>query len=140
MNIKKIEKFTGIPFSKKRINIYLIEALSQEYGGGAEPLNNGIAIGRIKDSDLLKMVITHELIHLNLMDKITKHIPTKYMKEESQINEAITDLITYRILNLPLSNKKSKNFYIKLFQSHFQRVKRIKDLENFLEKIWKTLF
>lgn len=137
MIVGRIEKFTGIPFPRKTINIYLIEALSEEYGIGAEPLGNGIAIGRIKDSKLLKKVIAHELVHLNLMDRIIKRIPLEFVKEESQINEAITDLIAYRISNLSLFDK--RNPYVRLFWPYFQQIEKIENLENFLANLWKLL-
>jgi len=126
--ISKIEKLTGISFGKK-VNIYLIEALSQEYGLGAEPLPNGIAIGRIKDQKLLKLVITHELVHLNLMDKIIKIIPAKYAKDETKINEAITDLITYRVLKMPPPKKVQSKVM------GWVKKEKIKDLQRLLRKV-----
>ncbi len=134
-NIQKIENITKIPFSTNRINIYLVEALSQEYGKiGGEPLINGIAVGRIKDLEVLKMVITHELVHLNLMNRIINLLPEKYRKEEHQINEAITDLIARRVLNLSFSKEElMKNPYIEIFQPFFQNVSEIKNLEKILK-------
>ena len=113
---EKIEKFTGFKFKKRKIKIYLIEALSQEYGIGGEPLDEGVAIGIVKDEKLLEMIIVHELVHLNLMDRIIKRIPIKYKKDESKINEAITNLITHRVLNLPLSKKDERliNYFKKI--------------------------
>jgi len=134
--IRKIEKFTGRTF-KKVVNIYLVEALSQEYGIGAEPLTNGIAIGRIKDPTLLKLIITHELVHLNLMNKVIRIVPLHYRKDETKINEAIADLITYQILNVPLP-KKLKNPYIKLFQDYFRNAKDLRDFEKLFRKILIT--
>jgi hypothetical protein len=130
--VVKIEKFTKIPF-KKRINIYLVEALSEEYGNGAEPLDDGIAIGRTKNPFLLKMRIIHELVHLNLMNKLIMYIPAKYKKDESKINEAITDLITFSVLNIKFP-KQTRNPYMKLFQPYFHKIKNLEDVEKFLER------
>lgn len=130
--VEKIEDFTLIPFRSKIINIYLVEALSSEYKVGAEPVSNGIAIGIVKDSKLLKMVITHELIHLNLLDSIVKIIPEKYRKDERKINEAVTDLITAYLLKVPI---KSKNLYVNLFKSYFQKNKNMKSFPKFLKSI-----
>jgi hypothetical protein len=133
--VVKIEKFTKIPF-KRRINVYLVEALSEEYGNGAEPLDNGIAIGRIKDPFLLKMRIIHELIHLNLMNEIIMYIPAKLKEDESKINEAVTDLITFLLLNIKFP-KKTKSPYIKLFQPYFQKIKDLEDMKKLLKKLEK---
>ncbi|MFH7882143.1 MAG: hypothetical protein QW140_00255 [Candidatus Aenigmatarchaeota archaeon] len=132
--LNKIETFTNLPFPRE-IKIYLIEALSFEYKFGAEPVPpNGIAIGRTNDNKLLKLAITHELVHLNLMNRIIKQIPKKYRKDESKINEAITDIITFRVLNIPLP-KKTRNPYVKLFQAHLEDVKSIGNWKKFIGKI-----
>lgn len=131
---KRIEDFTNIPFPRE-IKIYLIEALSSEYKFGAEPLPpDGIAIGRTNNNKLLKLAITHELVHLNLMNKIIKQIPKKYRKDELKINEAITDIIAFRVLNFPLP-KKTRNPYVKLFQTYFEGVKRVRNWKKIVRKI-----
>jgi hypothetical protein len=132
--IEKIENFTGIKF-KPMIKIYLVEALSEEYKCGGEILDDGIVIGIIKDWDLAKVVITHELVHLNIRERIIQKIPFAYEKDRDKINEALTDLITSFILEENIIEKET--FYLKLFKPFFSNIRKISNFEKFISDIFK---
>jgi len=127
--IKKIENFTGIRF-KPTIKIYLVEALSEEYKCGGEILDDGIVIGIIKDWNFAKVIITHELVHLNIRERIIQKIPFAYEKDRDKINEALTILITFKILGK--RTYRGETFYIRLFKPLFSRIRRISKFENFI--------
>jgi hypothetical protein len=131
--VEKIENFTGIRF-KPTIKIYLVEALSEEYKCGGEVLDDGIVIGIIKDWDFTKVVITHELVHLNVRERIIQKIPFAYEKDADKINEALTDLITSFILGESIIRKET--FYVKLFKPFFSNIKRISNFEKFISDVF----
>lgn len=138
--VLKTFKVTKIPWKSSKITIYLIESLSEEYGIGAEPINNGIAIGIINNSNLLKKVIVHELIHLNVKDRIIRLIPYDHRKNENEINEALTNIIMNIALGInkkPVSQGKMK-FYINLFWKYFKKTK-IEDLDKCILQVFNTL-
>jgi hypothetical protein len=131
---EKIENFTGIRF-KPTIKIYLVEALSDEYKCGGEILDDGIVIGIIKNWDFTKVVITHELVHLNIREMIIQKVPFWYEKDRDKINEALTDLITSFILKENIIEKET--FYVKLFRPFFSNIRMINNFEEFISDIFK---
>jgi hypothetical protein len=68
------------------------------------------------------------------MNKLIMHIPAKLKDDESKINEAITDLITFLLLNIKFP-KKAKNPYIKLFKPCFQKIKDLEDVKKIIQKL-----
>ena len=109
--VDKISDITNINWKKLPINIYLIDCISEEYGLGGEPLFDGICIGFTDDKNLMKAVIVHELIHLNLKRELKSIIPSKFKDKEDIINEALTSVYSNKILGEDKPNFKDERKY-----------------------------
>lgn len=96
--VDKISNITGITWRKLPINIYIIDCISEEYGLGGEPLIDNICVGFTSNKNLIKAVVVHELIHLNLCEKLSSLIPNDFIGKEDIINEAITSVYSNKIL------------------------------------------
>jgi len=96
--VDEICKITGVVWRKLPINIYIIDCISEDYGLGGEPLIDDICVGFTDDKNLMKAVIVHELIHLNIGEKLDSLIPNKFVDKKDIINEAITSVYSNKIL------------------------------------------
>ncbi|MFX1519057.1 MAG: hypothetical protein ACFFCD_03965, partial [Promethearchaeota archaeon] len=123
-SFKRIETITRIPFRFDQLEIFLVDALSEEYGSYMSEILGlrSLALGIMSTTDALKEIV-FSLAKLNLGDIISKDLPEDLVKEEKDINNAIVKLIVNEIqtiLTMPLEVKNKVDEYITFFQSDWK--------------------
>ncbi len=142
-SFKRIETLTLIPFKFDQLEIFLVDALSEEYGSISEILGlRSLALGIMHTTDALKEIAL-SLAKLNLGDIIRKNLPEDLNEEEEQnVNNALAKLIANEIqnfLNMPLEVKNKVDEYITLlwadWKNYVKNPEEYRDIGHFFRAI-----
>ncbi len=141
-NFKRIENITRLPFRFDQLEIFLIDALSEEYGSMSEVLGlRSLALGVMNTADALKE-ITFSLAKLNLGDTINNVIPEDLVDEEKDISTALAKLIAneiHPVLAMPLEVKNKVDEYINSiltdWKNYIQNPGEYSDIGHFFKEI-----
>ncbi|MFX1465979.1 MAG: hypothetical protein ACFFA5_05855, partial [Promethearchaeota archaeon] len=141
-SFKRIETLTLIPFKFDHLEIFLVDALSEEYGSLSEILGlRSLALGIMNTTDALKE-IAFSLAKLNLGDIISKNLPEELNDEEQNVNNAIAKLIVNEIktfLTMPLEVKNKVDEYITLlwadWKTYVQNPEEYRDIGHFFKVV-----
>lgn len=140
----RIPQLTKKPWKLDKFIIYLVESLSEQYGIGGEPIfDDSISIGIMK-LKTAKLVIIHELTHINLGSSINRLVPQYLWRngDSDAINEAFIQLITnsiFKYMDKPPRSKAKVPSYIRLFwtewQDYISNLDKYPAIEDFLSPL-----
>ena len=141
-SFKRIESLTLIPFKFDHLEIFLVDALSEEYGSMSEILGlRSLALGIMNTTEALKE-IAFSLAKLNLGDTVSKSLPEDLTEEEQNVNNALVKLIVNEIqtfLTMPIEVKDKVDEYITLlwaeWKNYVQNPEEYRDIGHFFRDV-----
>uniref|UniRef100_UPI00257B5D3E hypothetical protein n=1 Tax=Candidatus Borrarchaeum sp. TaxID=2846742 RepID=UPI00257B5D3E len=144
-SFKRIESLTLIPFKFDNLEIFLVDALSEEYGSMSEILGlRSLALGIMNTTEALKE-IAFSLAKLNLGDTVSKSLPEDLAEEEQNVNNALVKLIVNEIqtfLTMPLEVKNKVDEYITLlwvdWKNYVKNPEEYRDIGHFFRDVLLT--